>query len=143
MCKEFGIGIIEVDADRFEWHDRARTAFRRVVDADRVIAACVPENEAESGSLVAGSRGGGYSTPFSRTVERISRFVAAREKLTDQPVLVRDALTMVEHHYSSLSSARSALVALAHARKILPLRVVQRGRDMYFTTQPEERTNGN
>lgn len=104
-----GIGLLEANGPKW-CVQQVRSRFcRRPIQADRVLNACVPETRAGAAVLAAGSAGGGYSTPFSRTLAAFG--AAVRRLVQDEggPVTMKRAIEETRHHYASDRGAASTL----------------------------------
>lgn len=76
----------------------------------------------------AGSRGGGYWTPFQQTVRALEDLVTVKN---EAGIPLRDALKVIDHHYASSRSAMSAIPALIQKGVISTLRVEGRPLRLY------------
>lgn len=74
--------------------------FRRA-DTDRLKASL---NEKQKCGVEAGSKGGGFWTPFKETCDRLVEYLKAHPGAS-----LKDVIENVEHHYHTSSSARSSL----------------------------------
>lgn len=105
------LGVIEVSGD---WVDEVRRApFMRINHgyAKTMIEKLRPEHKT---SLMAGSKGGGYFTPYKQTMDMVRRSIAKNPGCT-----IRDIFNDIgKGHYSTGSSARSCIrIALSNWEK--------------------------
>lgn len=118
VLRQFGIGELEVQPAH-GWpvggsavvEQRAASLCRRPIRVDAVIRACVEETRAGAAVLAAGSAGGGYSTPFSRTIRDFGEAIERLVKARGCPVPLAEAIAETKHHYASDKGAASSLAA--------------------------------
>lgn len=132
VFEERGIGVLVVTTDsRGHIADRvkvqAQAPFFRQADAERLRQRIKPEHKH---AAVAGSKGGGYSTDFTRTLERI-KYVAR----SNPGITLRKAIEEVDHHYASVASARAQIVKLMRSGVIKGLRIERRGREQVLVAE--------
>lgn len=105
-CHHFGIGVIKVEhSGRRESFDHYITS-REGSRSRRLIGKGIAEmlHERQRDFAPAGNPDGARFTPYGQTCEELSKIV------TKQPgISLKDALRSLQHHYSSVSSARTAL----------------------------------
>lgn len=89
-------------------------------------------------NVPAGSAGGGYFTPFKRTVRSIQDTLRIRGELT-----TKELITEIQHHYHNDSTAKSCLVNWARAGKIPGVELTD-GRPLRWrlVTQTSQVANG-
>ena len=106
---ENGIGRItvkdsEVDVNRID------ARFRRRVDSEKIREKL---HEKQKTTLGAGSKGGGYWTPFKETCQALRKFVEMHPGCS-----MKEAIDGIRHHYSSPASARGSLAHWIRAGKV-------------------------
>jgi hypothetical protein len=69
--------------------------------AKRMISELCEEHKTR---LAAGSNGGGYYTPYRRTMDEVRRFIVYNPGCT-----LKQIMTSIKHHYASDASARSCI----------------------------------
>ena len=112
---ENGIGRItvkdsEVDVNRID------PKFHRCVESKHIRNRL---NEKQKTALSAGSKGGGYWTPFKETCQALREFVERNPGCT-----MKSAIDGIKHHYSSPASARGSLAHWIRAGKVPGLSLV-------------------
>lgn len=114
-CRSKGIGVWIVGFHEVTVLESPRL-FRRADDA-RLRASLWPEHQTGE-FATAGSMGGGYFTPFKRTVQALQRVVKDRPGIE-----LREALRAIEHHYANDKSALSAIPPLLRKGVIAGIRI--------------------
>ena len=115
VCRSAGIGVWEVRGAQhivIRCHPRL---FRKT--GSRLRRALSPQNRSGAG-VSAGTNGGGYHTPFRETCQTLRAIVARHP----DGILLRDALTQFNHHYSSNKVAMSSLPKLIRSGVIKGIR---------------------
>jgi hypothetical protein len=113
--RDLGIGEFAVRGDGgkdtpFHAEDRIGPVFHRHVDT----AYLRRHLHKDQLSQVAGSKGGGYSTPFRRTCDAVRDFVASNPGCT-----LKAAIDGIKHHYSNVASARNNMRHWIEAGKVV------------------------
>lgn len=132
VFEEHGIGVLTISNVPFGLradlgHDfnrvkaEVQAPFFRKADAARLRNRIKPEHKH---AAAAGTKGGGYSTDFTRTIEQLKYVVRS-----DPGITLRKALEGVVHHYASIASARAQIVKLVRSGVIKGLRIERRGRE--------------
>lgn len=114
--REQGIGEFEVrlGMQGSKWDlpcadEKHRAGFRRIVDQRTLRASLHPDQLSQT----AGMKGGGYSTPFSRTCENLRDFLRANPRAS-----LKTAIDGIKHHYATPSSARNSLAHWIRSGKV-------------------------
>lgn len=129
ICKTTGIGWISVHKERNETNAEYSPQLMR--DARLVDRLRSRLHEQQKHCAPAGSRAGGYWTPFSETCREVLSRVRKQPGLT-----MKELMDGLKHHYSSDASARRCLAHLAGAGVVKGVRVERDGRLIRF--YPEE-----
>lgn len=103
--RDLGIGRFVLAGDGTKYNpfradDELAPAFRRRCDQAHLRRA-IHEDQKTS---VAGSAGGGYSTPFSRTCDGMRRYLAEHPGCS-----LKECIDGIRHHYVTPASARNSL----------------------------------
>jgi len=112
ICADYGIGLIEVILDKNKKAKRINIRSSPIFN-DNVERHIEVHNEQLA--QVGGTKRGGYSTPFSRTVARLVEYC---ENNKEKEITLNSALTNIEHHYSNISSAKGVISKLIYANII-------------------------
>lgn len=130
LLRHEGFGLWEARGrDRIDVWVKPRM-FRQI--DRRLRDACVSENRSGA-SLPAGSPGGGYFTPFRDTCNELLKIVNAHP----DGIMLREALTLLDHHYSSDKVAMSSLPKLIRTGVIKGIRV-NSGTPLKIYPEPRE-----
>lgn len=137
LCRELGIGLWTVTTGDFEGsHEyyqpkvQVRTTSQRWNRRPITLASKLqPEHKTHA---KAGAPGGaGRWTPFRNTCERLAEHVRRNPGTT-----LKEALTHVEHHYSSAACARSSLAKWIETGKVAGVQLVkENGRAVLMPTE--------
>lgn len=105
FMRDHGIGEFRIEGDGGKWNpfravDHLDPVFHRRVDQSIIRRALHPEQKAQ----IAGSAGGGYTTPFSRTCDNVRRWMREHPRST-----LKEVIDGVEHHYANPASAVNSL----------------------------------
>ena len=106
ICALLGIGILEVGKDRVYGgtDNRVRELIRPRLDRKvgyGLVDCLHPDMKRYAPGTTSGE---GYSTPFSRTMDRCIEFIKERPGCT-----VKELIESIDHHYASLASAKTAI----------------------------------
>lgn len=119
LCQEVGIGVIGVSVgsgvdDPRQWDEPQVTmrAQSRRWNARPVTLAKRLEPEHKTHAR-AGEPTGGHWSPFRRTIERLAQEVAAHPG-----ILIKAAVSGIEHHYRSNAGARTSLATWIRQGKV-------------------------
>ncbi len=145
ILRHFGIGHLQLSLTEYDRNAGLDCSvaevprFVRKADQARVVAAaCVPETAAAGAVLAAGSNGGGFSTPFNRTIRQLRDVVEKHERINGEPVLFKTAVSSIQHHYRKDSTANSTLAQWMRTGSIKGLRPVIIGGKLHVTAKPDE-----
>jgi hypothetical protein len=112
LCAHLGIGVLYVSTNEFLYEASPPSLLRRVLPMPL-------RDEQKTGSYAqAGSAGGGHWTPFRGTTDNLRAAVA---RSPGQPL--GQYLKEIDHHYTSLSSARSSLTKWIAAGSVQGLKI--------------------
>ena len=96
---------------------------------------CVPETRSGGEFAKAGTNGGGYFSPFRKTAGELA--IVAKE---NAGITLKDALSLVKHHYASNSSAMSCLPGLIRQGVVKGVRVeTENGKLKLYPSERETR----
>lgn len=99
ICKRFGIGILSVNLNRESMTEKARPNFYRKANGLEL------HEEQKTWCLAGSQSGGGHYTPFKATVRDLVDLVRKHP----EGLLFADAVKSIDHHYSSLATAKACL----------------------------------
>lgn len=105
LCQSLGIGMMEVDIDREQYHVTAQSGTCK--------SPIVPELYQEQRMVIASNAGNVYMTPFKRTVMRINEFFKDKQ-FCHMTELVKG----IDHHYKSDIAAAKALKILIENKAV-------------------------
>jgi len=97
VCKNYGIGVIRIEIDRDIVEESVKPKLNRKPHLLKLY-------EEQKTFCEAGSSKGGQWTPFKRTCRELINLVRAKPG-----VEFNELIKTLDHHYSSLSSAKSCL----------------------------------
>lgn len=97
VLRNFGIGLLIVSMQEKRVQERIRPALNR---KPWKIPACCPEHQTYA---PAGTNGGGYYTPYTRTCRLVVGEVKQSPGIT-----MKELVDRVDHHYASPASARQS-----------------------------------
>jgi hypothetical protein len=127
ICELFNIGHIEVHGDRAHGYElsiavreRIRPGLRRRVIPDRILP-CL--TEAHKTFAEAGNANGRHWSPFKQTCRGVQQIVGSKPGIS-----IKELIGLVNHHYSSSSTARSCLLKWIEAGKLEGVRMERNGR---------------
>lgn len=112
ICLDYGIGVLCVNSgNRDEAHEIVKPKLHRKI--------IIPFKLHEEQKTIknAGTTGGGYWTPFKRTVNNLISLVERKPGIEFKALMKE-----LEHHYSSLASAKSCLKNFIGTKVIPELR---------------------
>jgi hypothetical protein len=137
LMQRWGIGYLEVDrgANVVRYH-RPRLN-RKPYAPERIVRACVPECSASAPVLRAGSYGGGFSTEFSRTLDRVAKAIRGMVKISGAPIPFKTVIAETEHHYSRDSVAVAQLSRWIEAGRMPGISVEITGGKRFVTLTPD------
>jgi hypothetical protein len=119
-----GCGLVQIGGGDYpDSRVVVRPELRRRVDHERIR-----RHLGEAQAATAPGASHSYATPFTATCDRLRGLV--RE--SGGRVAVKDAMSGLQHHYSSASCARHSLIERTERGVIKGLRVVREGRAMFF-----------
>lgn len=125
FCKSEGFGLWNVS--KFdEWtQEVVAPRLHRKADTKWLRDRCIPETATGSEYAAAGSRAGGYYTPFRRTAKDLADVVRQTPGIA-----LRDALAALTHghHYSSDKVARSSMPGCIEKGIVPGVRLEREGR---------------
>lgn len=122
QCYKLGFGVLLV-SDYGKVEDRIKAPFHRKIDSF-VRDALSPEQK----DSVSGTNRGGYHTPFKATCNDLRRIVAE----AGGSIAVKEAMSLLNHHYSTTASAKTCLIKLTERGIIKELKVKRNGKEIYF-----------
>jgi hypothetical protein len=128
LLRHFGIGLFTVNKgyrQGCDWSNYVSEGLsprlnRKVHMTDRIINALSEEHKEW---CPAGSNGGGYFTPFSRTRREILYFVKKNPGCT-----LKELIDGIDHHYASFNSAKGSIVEWIRAGIINDVRTERDGK---------------
>lgn len=94
ICEDFGIGILIYKSKRII----------EVLESSYCEDPDLPKLHEKQKDSVAGSRSGGYITPFSLTRDNLMEYINENGR-----TLFIDAIRNIDHHYSNENSAKNSL----------------------------------
>lgn len=129
ICRHFGIGILEVYRNQEDCKERLKPHLNR-----RTLK--INLHEEQKTYCAAGSNNGGHWTEFKGTVDHLIRHVA-----NNPGVEFNQLIKHIDHHYSSLSTAKSCLRRFIGSDVIPELRVeiIDRKLCVFLTKEKEEK----
>lgn len=104
ILSDYGIGLLEVDCQSRYVQPTLVPSLMRKAASDRLAAGLVEEQKYYA---KAGSKSGKHYTKWSGTRDRLVAYVFAHPGCT-----LKEALSNIEHHYHSPSSARASMAQL-------------------------------
>lgn len=140
LCRQEGLGLWEVKSN--VWGQNVVPSLKRVsltcaIDArlyrhrtalwtlDHIRGACNDHNRSGSAWANAGSKAGGYWTPFAQTRRELSRLVKK-----DPGKKMEEYLDAMDHHYSSTSSGKASLFDLIRRGILDEFEIRREGRSL-------------
>lgn len=117
LCRDMGIGI----------YIYRNNTVQMILDSTYCENPELPQLYEQQKDSQAGSKGGGYVTPFSLTKQCLIEYM--RKKKDDT---LRNAIKEIKHHYSNDNSAMGALKKLISINVIPELKVYKKGRTVYI-----------
>lgn len=114
LADRWGIGVLRLSQSKYEpYNQECAPRLHRCVRpeyVERWVAACVPQIAADQATVTAGSKGGGYWTPFRATLNEIERYLQdSQHPERRDGVLLKVLVDGIRHHYANSQSARGAL----------------------------------
>ncbi len=148
LCRQEGLGLWQIDSNMWGQNvtpDITRATITSALDArmyrhktalwtlDRIREACNDHNRSGSSWAAAGSKAGGYWTPFAQTRRELGRMVKK-----DPGKKMEEYLAAMSHHYASINSGKASLYDLIR-RGILKEFELRRG-ERGFRVYPRDVT---
>lgn len=122
VCYTLGFGVLTV-SDSGTVEEKVRAPFRRKINSLVRDKLC-PEQK----NTVSGTNRGGYHTPFKATCNDLKRIVAE----AGGSIAVKEAMKLLDHHYSTTASAKTCLIKLIERGIIKDLKVTRNGKEIFF-----------
>lgn len=117
LCQDYGIGVYIYRKGRLELMN----------DSSYCSDPDLPKLYEEQKDSVAGSRGGGFVTPFSITRGKLVEYMKGVEESS-----LIGAIKNIDHHYKTSNSAKNALQKLIITGVIKELVVFKKGRETWI-----------
>lgn len=111
LCRQFGMGLLEVDAYGYVHEVATPTDMKRSKRIGDILQSCRPEHLT---FCAAGSQNGAF-TVFKDTIIKVRKFL--REY---GPRTVKQIVENVDHHYKTASTARRSLEKWLQQSKVCP-----------------------
>lgn len=127
VAEWLGTGVLELGFESWARHRVVQPALQRKIEPKLRGAL----NDAQR-RTPAGARAD-YSTPFRETCTRL--LVAVKE--AGGRLAVKEAMTALQHHYSSAACARSSLIEHTERGVIAGLRIARAGKAVFFELAKE------
>jgi len=143
FCKVFGVGRIAVkpDVDKtFSYtnymegssknpvHQLIQPYLHRKADTKALLKVLHPEMK----KSVAGSKDGGYVTPFSLTILRVKEFLKNKE-----PQPMKAIIDGIDHHYRTDTTARASIARAINCGYAKGFKKITQGRQTLFTLEDQ------
>lgn len=141
LCRQEGLGLWNIDSNLWGQHvtpSIERASITSAIDArlyrhktalwtlDRIRGACNEHNRSGSEWAGAGSKAGGYWTPFAQTRRELGRLV---KKDPGQKMEVY--LDAMDHHYASANSGKASLFDLIRGGILSEFELRRQGRSLH------------
>lgn len=97
ICRDYGIGIFKIRHGACDEILKARFNRKAMIKSVRLV-------DQQKDFSEAGNANGERWTPFNQTVSELKRYIVKHPSCK-----LKDALTNIKHHYSSLSSAQNSI----------------------------------
>jgi hypothetical protein len=121
-----GVGVMSLQAETWARDVLVAPALRRRVD-EKLRNALDPSQQ-----RTAPGAAGGFRTPFRATCERLLESV----RVAGGRLPVKQAMTELQHHYSSAACARASLIERTERGVVPGLRLAREGRAVFFEVSP-------
>jgi hypothetical protein len=125
MCRDYGIGILEVNMKSKEVIERSPSSITTEPDLPRLY-----EEQKDS---IAGVSSGDYITPFKLTCRRLVNYIKENK---ESPL--NKALESIEHHYSNNGSAKNAIHKMINIGAIPELEVFRSNKKVFIRMKKED-----
>ena len=112
MCKDLGIGVYVYRKNKIEL----------LYESTICEHPDLPKLYEQQKDSIAGSKGGGYVTPFSMTKNKLIEYVIKNGECS-----LISAVKNIEHHYSSDNSAKQSLHKMININVIPELEIFRKG----------------
>ncbi len=113
LCKQIGIGVMEVNLAREQYHITVQSA--------TCANPTIPELYQEQRMVIASNSNNEFMTPFKRTVMRINEFFADR-----QFSYITELVKGIDHHYKSDIQAAKAIKILIENRVVKGFYIIKK-----------------
>lgn len=151
LCERHGIGVVrlnsltkqEIASGHYAPYEQTvAPRLRRSVEphwVQRWLDRCDPETADGSQIATAGSKGGGYWTPFRATLNEVKNYLEDRDHPERREgVLFKTLINGIRHHYANSQSARGALAHWIDRGKLPGVETFIRDRKLHVRLTPEE-----
>lgn len=115
MCRDYGIGVLEVYPKTNSLVERVKSSTTKNPD--------LPKLYEQQKSSVAGVSSGDFVTPFKITCGKLVDYVKE-----NGPVMLKTAVENIEHHYASNNSAKNSLHKMINIGVISELEIYRESR---------------
>tara|TARA_R110000772_G_scaffold2410_4_gene8595 strand:- start:66704 stop:67330 length:627 start_codon:yes stop_codon:yes gene_type:complete len=117
VCRDLGIGIYIYRKNKL------------VLMNDSTICSDpdLPKLHEQQKDSISGSKGGGFVTPFRLTREKLVKYITENGNSS-----LHSAIKNIDHHYSSIYSAKNALHKMINTNVITELNIFRKGKEVWI-----------